>query len=481
MAPRPDTTTGTITLTNGLTAFTTVGTNMMTRGHLPGDTIRRNGLVLTIATITGENTGTLEDPCPAGAAGAGVPVRIRWQADGSRVAAQTRNMIDVLGNGNLQAEAALVGAADRVSYYTGIGTKALTVLTAAARALLAGVDQAAMRTALGFTTFSTQLAGLTSSDALADLLGIPKSDILPQGRLTLTNGVVIPTSDVIGANKIYYQPAIGDRVPIWDAASSRHKTYSIGAGLQQTLDPDNTHVGYHGLSVYDLYVTLIAGVPRLVTGRNWIGSNSRGFGAGTAQIQKRGGVWTNSIDMTMRFGIGAADYVTVLAGQATLLGTFAPDTVVGQATDAAAKRLLCNAYNAVPRILETVGTGTTSAYSTGTFQLMNASALSAVPFVQCLDGVLVTVDASVTAVTNNTATARQVLTGIGVNSSTINSATRYLSGWAANSFSVPPVAELKYYPPVGYNSLSWLQLGGGADTQTWYLSAGSRMVAEIML
>lgn len=96
MAPRPDTVTGTITLTAGQVAFTTVGTNMLTRQHLPGDTIRRAGFSLIIDEITGENTGTLVEPCPADAAGIDVPVRIRFQADGSRIAAQTRNLLDLL-------------------------------------------------------------------------------------------------------------------------------------------------------------------------------------------------------------------------------------------------------------------------------------------------------------------------------------------------------------------------------------------------
>jgi hypothetical protein len=97
MAVAPDTTTGTITLTSGSANFTTSGTNMLTRGHLPGDEIFRLGFVLVIATISGENAGTLTDNCPAAAAGTG-PVRIRYQPDGSRVPAQARNLIDAIGD-----------------------------------------------------------------------------------------------------------------------------------------------------------------------------------------------------------------------------------------------------------------------------------------------------------------------------------------------------------------------------------------------
>jgi len=156
MATAPDTITGTITLTSGSAAFTTSGVNMITRGHLPGDTIMHNGFVLIIATITGENVGTLLDVCPAGAAGAAVPVRIRFQPDGSRVAAQARNLIDLLGNGNLLAEAGLTGAADKISYYTGVSTKALATLTSWARGLLNNPDVSNARIYLGLLELATR-------------------------------------------------------------------------------------------------------------------------------------------------------------------------------------------------------------------------------------------------------------------------------------------------------------------------------------
>ena len=197
MAPRPDTTTGTITLTNGLTAFTTVGTQMITRGHLPGDTIRRNGLVLTIATITGENTGTLEDPCPAGAAGSGVPVRIRWQADGSRVAAQTRNLVDVLGNGNLEAEAGLTGAPNMLSYFTGIATKALTALTAAGRALI-GVTGVA--NTIPYFTSATAVSTTALTAAARALLDDADAEAM---RATLVANGNIFLKTLIGASTTF--------------------------------------------------------------------------------------------------------------------------------------------------------------------------------------------------------------------------------------------------------------------------------------
>lgn len=100
MAVASDIVAGSITLTNGVAAFTTSGVNMQTRGVLPGwqillDTL---GLVLTINTVTGENAGTLTNLCPSAATGTFTVGnwRIRPQSDGSAVTAKARNLIDAL-------------------------------------------------------------------------------------------------------------------------------------------------------------------------------------------------------------------------------------------------------------------------------------------------------------------------------------------------------------------------------------------------
>lgn len=111
MATKPDTITGTLDLISGSINFTTVGTNLITRGHLPGDEIYvpSTGSWLIIETITGENAGTLRYPCPTACAGTGLPVTIRFQPDGSRVKAEARNLVDELGNGNIASLASLDG------------------------------------------------------------------------------------------------------------------------------------------------------------------------------------------------------------------------------------------------------------------------------------------------------------------------------------------------------------------------------------
>jgi hypothetical protein len=62
-------------------------------------------------------------------------------------------------NANLTAEAGLTGAADRVSYFNGVGSKLLAVLTALGRSLVGSATQADARTALGLGTAATSNTG----------------------------------------------------------------------------------------------------------------------------------------------------------------------------------------------------------------------------------------------------------------------------------------------------------------------------------
>jgi len=123
MAIRPDYDIGTVTLVASSANFTTSGSSLQTAAVQAGDAIiAPSGHVLIIASITGQNSGTLFLPCPPDAAGTGLPLRIRFQPDGSRYQGAVRNLIDLLSSGNLEAFAALVGAAGMVPIFTGSAT-----------------------------------------------------------------------------------------------------------------------------------------------------------------------------------------------------------------------------------------------------------------------------------------------------------------------------------------------------------------------
>jgi hypothetical protein len=149
--------TGTITLTNGSDAFTGTATGWLLAGFKEGDTILdvagASGRVGVIASITSNTAGTLSKAWE-GPTLTNVAYRMRYQPDGARVSAQARNLVELLGNGNLQAEAQIDGTGGNwLSYFTGAGTKARTALTAKARAFLGRSDASGMQDELGISTF----------------------------------------------------------------------------------------------------------------------------------------------------------------------------------------------------------------------------------------------------------------------------------------------------------------------------------------
>lgn len=123
MAVRPDYNVGTISLVASSANFTTTGASLQTAAVQAGDAIiTPSGHVLIIASITGQNSGTLFLPCPAGAAGTNLPLRIRFQPDGSRYQGAVRNLVDLLSSGNVEAFASLIGEDGLVPIFTGVGT-----------------------------------------------------------------------------------------------------------------------------------------------------------------------------------------------------------------------------------------------------------------------------------------------------------------------------------------------------------------------
>jgi len=102
---------GTITLTNGSTDFTGTGTGWLAADFREGDTIfqvaGQTQWDAVIASITSNTAGTLA--LPWGGANGTYAYRMRYMADGARVTAQARNLIELLGNGNALAFAGLTG------------------------------------------------------------------------------------------------------------------------------------------------------------------------------------------------------------------------------------------------------------------------------------------------------------------------------------------------------------------------------------
>lgn len=159
MAVANDYVTGTITLTNGSTDFTGTGTAWRLAGFRDGDRIYVDNLVAVIAPnsptdplIDSNTAGKLTTPW-TGTTGTRT-YRMSYKPDGARVTAETRNLIELLGDGNLEAIAALSPTAYALIRGNVGGTEWEKFdATAAAFALLDDPTASDMLTTLGFSTF----------------------------------------------------------------------------------------------------------------------------------------------------------------------------------------------------------------------------------------------------------------------------------------------------------------------------------------
>ncbi|MND74907.1 hypothetical protein D3C80_665140 [compost metagenome] len=218
MAIRPDYDIGTVTLVASSANFTTTGASLQTAAVQAGDAIiTPSGHVLIIASVTGQNSGTLFLPCPVGAAGTDLPLRIRFQPDGSRYQGAVRNLVDLLSSGNVEAFAALVGANGMVPIFTGPGTMdladpatfgiqdpngslgKLAALTLAARQILQ-TDAAGSLKAINLSANQ-----VLATDENKDVVQIPRgtlgdalirSDVGTTGQIIQANGAIINKSDL---------------------------------------------------------------------------------------------------------------------------------------------------------------------------------------------------------------------------------------------------------------------------------------------
>lgn len=112
MAIPSDYVSGTISLQNGEATFTGTGTGWLAAAFREGDILidiaGAENLFAVIGSIDSNTSGTLSKPW-SGPDLTDVAYRMRYAWDSARVGAQARSLVEMLGNGNLQALSALSG------------------------------------------------------------------------------------------------------------------------------------------------------------------------------------------------------------------------------------------------------------------------------------------------------------------------------------------------------------------------------------
>lgn len=198
------------------------------------------------------------------------------------------------------------------------------------------------------------------------------------GYLTLSSDAnnVVLTNDAAAATSVYYTPYTGSLVSIPDGSTYTAYTFSqLTLALSATLQAAS--------GIYDAFAFVNSGNAAIGFGPIWTagggsvtaGFCARGTGAASTQIERLGGLWTNSVSITLNNG---ATTYSVGVKSATYLGSVFIDATAGQVTchvsaGQARKWGVWNAYNRLPISLTERDPSSATPYS-GTWRQFNADA-----------------------------------------------------------------------------------------------------------
>jgi len=264
-----------------------------------------------------------------------------------------------------------------------------------------------------------------------------------EGRLTLTTGVPVTTSDVTGATSIYFTPYIGNKVSIYTGSTWIQYTFT-----ELTLALGTITSG----RPYDVFLDYNSGTPQLVL-LAWTNDSTR-----ATALAYQNGVLVKTGDTEQRY-----------------LGTFYT-TATTTTEDSKANRYLWNYYNRVDRFMEVKELTDSWSYSTSTYRQANASTANQLNYVQGVseDSVEAT---AIGVVFNSTATLRSASVAIGLDNTTTPSGIQGQSVFSS-AVNAGCVASYRGITSAGRHFLAWLERAAGSATQTWYGDNGGTNVVQ---
>lgn len=259
-----------------------------------------------------------------------------------------------------------------------------------------------------------------------------------EGRLTLTSGTAVTTSDVTAATTLYFTPHRGNRVALYNGSAWELLSFSeISLAVPATTN-----------TVYDV----------------WAYNNS-----GSVALEAT--AWSN--DTTRATALALQDGTYVKSGSPTrrYVGSFRTTGTSGRTEDSQLKRYVWNYYQRTKRRLLVADASTTHTYSSGGFRAFNNDANNKVEFLLGVSEDVVEADWRCTCI-NSTSTFRSVGIGIGLDSYSTAEASSYSRFQISNISAVGALSMWRGNVTAGAHYLSALQTAAGADTQTWYSNGG---------
>ncbi len=273
--------------------------------------------------------------------------------------------------------------------------------------------------------------------ALGSARGIVSVPETCEGRLTLQSGVPFSSSDQTSKSTLYFTTNQGSTIGLYDGSA-----WSLVRFTEMSLALSGLTSGAN----YDVFVYNNAGTPALELSTVWTDDTTR---ADALALQN--GVYVKSGATTRRY-----------VGTIRTTGTTTTE-------DSHSKRFVWNYYNRALRYQYVNETTNSWTYATDAWRAANASSSNRVEFVIGINEALV-VGEVMALVLGSTTSINYIATGIGVDSSTANSAKVF--GSSADSGATLQVwATYEGYPGIGYHYLQWVERGNTSSV-TFYGTNG---------
>lgn len=261
-----------------------------------------------------------------------------------------------------------------------------------------------------------------------------------EGRLTLTTGTPVTTSDVTAATTLYFTPYTGNYISLFDGTSVWN---TISFSELSIAVPATTN------TMYDVFCY----------------NNS-----GTATLELL--AWTNDTTRATSIVLQNGRYVKSGVTTRLYVGSFRTTGTSGQTEDSLAKRYVWNYFNRVSRQMKVLESTSSWTYSTATIRQARATATNQLDMVIGVSEDIVQAIV-IGAVSTITTSFNDLPVGVGLDSTTAFAGNQVFGGSAVASGVIQyPAAYYNAFISAGRHTLVWLEDGGGSGTQTWYGTNG---------
>lgn len=270
----------------------------------------------------------------------------------------------------------------------------------------------------------------------------------PGLRLSLASLVPVHGSDVAGGSTLYYTPYESGRIGLY-----------YGGAWQ----------------LFTLSAEISLALSGLTSGKNY---DVFAYYTGSAVALELSAAWTN--DTTRADALTTLDGVVVKSSNTTRrhIGTIRASGAT-TTEDTVTKRFVWNRYHRVAQQMKVTESAGSWTYATASWRQANANAANKVEFV-CGD--VVEIEARAQVMCNHSATGQVIAAGVGVDSTTANSATTHgVTSQTAGVGSQNTSAHYAGRVAAGYHYLAWLEYTASATMTCFSNTTGykSGLVASI--